>query len=1260
MKRSLLTLLLVVSAIMLFADGGMIWTNSGITDAQILRSSADGMRVRFNLGGLNLAESESKDGLWTELSVPGYTFTNNIGDPQLPLQRKIISVPLNASIKLDIKSEEIQSFELNQYGVFSPIIPAQDSPSKSVDPATLPFIVNKSFYDNGGRTSHAALQVSELGMLRGERLFALDFVPVNYDHNTQSIEVVHQIEAEISYIGANHSASNELKAKTFSPAFETVYQSTIWNYESSRDMVLRHPIGYVVITPQNFLSAMQPFIDWKTREGYNVTVATIESVGNNHTSIKNYMQGLWNQATADNPAPSYLLIVGDVAQVATGSSQTFDTHPTDLHYVRLQGNDFFPEMYFGRFSATTTAEVTNQVNKTLMYAQYTMPDPSYLEKTILIAGMDSNWATTHGNGQINYAVNNYFNENHGIDGHNFFYPNSGSNAANIRSLVSAGAGYVNYTAHGYTQEWSDPYFANSHVLALQNYDMPSFVVGNCCLTSKFDVGVCFGEAWLRAQNAGGVIYIGGTNSTYWHEDYWWSVGAKGTATGNAPAYDETKLGMYDAQFHENGEAFEDWVHSAGAMIMMGNLAVVQGASSRSDYYWEIYSVMGDPSVKPYAGIPDVNEMDFPETTFIGASSMEVHAAPYTYVGLSMGNILYAAGLTNASGYVELQFSPFTDPGVATLVGTRSRMRPMIYSIDVVPNDGAYVVAGQIELGGGAQAVEAGQSIPVNLSFSNVGVMAAENLSLSIVSNSEWLYASQVQTQLPDIDPSGIINIESAFVLNVDQGVPDQHIGSLSIVVSDGEHQWITNRSVTVNAPDVIISSISYFDPNNNGSYEPGETINITVNITNVGHLAVSGGTLKLILNSDYATLPIRNFVVPGMNTNGNIPLSFDMNISANAPEGEAIALGIALDMGSQMINHSLIIPIGMVKEGFESGDFLSFPWINDNTRPWVIDTTNPYAGMYSAKSGTTSHNTSSTLIMNADVPSNGDITFAVKVSSEANYDKLTFSIDGVTKGTWSGEAAWSVESYPITAGQHVLTWKYTKDGSVSNGSDCAWIDEIRLPISGATEVPIAYTNTTAIDFPEALAGHTYTKNFVIRNLGTAPLIGTISIPDAFDLIYQENVLDNFHDYSVSPMTTMTFSLRYVAPTPPQTINDEIMISTNDHDLLVITIPVTVFPTSNEDLVSPAVTALQGNYPNPFNPTTVIKFSLKESSNVSLSIYNIKGQLVKNLVNKELAAGNHQLLWDGKDAKGSSVSSGIYFYRMEAGSYRATQKMMLMK
>jgi flagellar hook assembly protein FlgD len=88
--------------------------------------------------------------------------------------------------------------------------------------------------------------------------------------------------------------------------------------------------------------------------------------------------------------------------------------------------------------------------------------------------------------------------------------------------------------------------------------------------------------------------------------------------------------------------------------------------------------------------------------------------------------------------------------------------------------------------------------------------------------------------------------------------------------------------------------------------------------------------------------------------------------------------------------------------------------------------------------------------------------------------------------------------------------------------------------------------------------------------------------------------------------------------------------------------------------------LQGNYPNPFNPETVIRFATKDPGNVKITVYNIKGQVVKTLTNQNYPSGNHQLIWNGKDDKGRSVSSGIYMYRMETPSYSKTMKMMLMK
>ena len=88
--------------------------------------------------------------------------------------------------------------------------------------------------------------------------------------------------------------------------------------------------------------------------------------------------------------------------------------------------------------------------------------------------------------------------------------------------------------------------------------------------------------------------------------------------------------------------------------------------------------------------------------------------------------------------------------------------------------------------------------------------------------------------------------------------------------------------------------------------------------------------------------------------------------------------------------------------------------------------------------------------------------------------------------------------------------------------------------------------------------------------------------------------------------------------------------------------------------------LQQNYPNPFNPKTVIQYSIENPAHISLKVYNIKGQLIRTLVNQRKSSGIHRLLWDGKDAKGMEVSTGIYFYRLKTGEFTQTKKMVLLK
>jgi hypothetical protein len=111
----------------------------------------------------------------------------------------------------------------------------------------------------------------------------------------------------------------------------------------------------------------------------------------------------------------------------------------------------------------------------------------------------------------------------------------------------------------------------------------------------------------------------------------------------------------------------------------------------------------------------------------------------------------------------------------------------------------------------------------------------------------------------------------------------------------------------------------------------------------------------------------------------------------------------------------------------------------------------------------------------------------------------------------------------------------------------------------------------------------------------------------------------------------------------------------------LVIDVEMWYVDNDDATPPTqVTALNGNYPNPFNPETTISYSVNKPGRVKLEVYNIKGQLVRTLIDADHASGEYKQVFNAKDNRGRSISSGVYLLRMVAPGYQKTSKMILMQ
>ena len=144
-------------------------------------------------------------------------------------------------------------------------------------------------------------------------------------------------------------------------------------------------------------------------------------------------------------------------------------------------------------------------------------------------------------------------------------------------------------------------------------------------------------------------------------------------------------------------------------------------------------------------------------------------------------------------------------------------------------------------------------------------------------------------------------------------------------------------------------------------------------------------------------------------------------------------------------NHNISVTFERTFEDFETGDFSKFPWITGVAVGWVIQHDTIQDGNCAVESPALVDNKKSSLQVALCTEIEMDVSFWLKVSSELDYDFLSFEIDGVEVGRWSGEIDWTKVSYPVRVGAHLFTWTYSKDGNISKGSDAAWVDTIIFP-----------------------------------------------------------------------------------------------------------------------------------------------------------------------------------------------------------------------
>jgi hypothetical protein len=405
-----------------YANGGTwvpFYLGASLTppDVELKTSDTTRLVVSLHCHGMWRTTINFSGTSYDYLEIPSAGHTTDIGQPNLPLITRLVQVPKN--VDLTIETLYSNYTELDNYDV----VPAQLIPSPEPN-MTLPlFTINQTTYttDVLYPTSLAWIVggvASSPMIIRGHRVVSLSFVPVQYNPVTQSCRAYFEIEVALNY---NQPARLEpIDSRLMSPVFEEMFQGLLLNYPRQGTKCphstfrARQPPTqgweYLIITMDNpaIVAEVGRLAQWKTQKGVPTRLVTVSEITDStnlaviREEITQFVQDVYRDW---DPAPTYVLLVGDDDTVPTrydpeGYLDPFENPTTpnlasDLWYFTVDGDDYIPDILYGRISVDTPIEAQTVVDKILTYEQQGVTDPEFYSKMCASAYFQDGFVFPH-------------------------------------------------------------------------------------------------------------------------------------------------------------------------------------------------------------------------------------------------------------------------------------------------------------------------------------------------------------------------------------------------------------------------------------------------------------------------------------------------------------------------------------------------------------------------------------------------------------------------------------------------------------------------------------------------------------------------------------------------------------------------------------------------------------------------------------------------------------------------------------------------
>lgn len=1002
----------------------------------------------------------------------------NLGEPILPYHTVSLLLPpgeIAESIEICGNQKEILSkkFEIYPRQYSHPI-----SNGRSGD-----FIKHTAIYNS--KNLYPAKLHGELTtqFMNGYSFALCTFTPVEYLPASKEVSFFKNVTVKIhtktapnqNEILRNLNSSENILSKV---KFIAQNPEQIINYP--RNQMRNDDYELLIITPEQFQDEYEELIDLYLIRGIKTEIVATEYIYENiagqdsQDKIRNYIIQEYQEHGIQ-----YALLGGDVefvpyrgfyCTVQSSSVYEDDNIPADLYYSGLDGNwnennnnlwaepgeaDLLPEVAVARCTFSNQTELDNLLNKSISYQN----SPVLGELDIPFLAGEHLWSNpeTWGGDYLDLLIG-YQDENGytttGIpedDNYETLYDRDvGSwSASELISAINSGKSFVHHVGHAGTQyalRMSNSDITNSNFAQANGVDHNfTCVYTHGCMCGGFDTNDCIGERMINIENFA-PAFVG--NSRYG----WFNEGQ--TEGPSEHLHREFINALYTEHAPRIG-----MTHLL-SKIATAPWVTAPGQWEEGALRWCFYdcNVLGDPAMAIWTAEPIELEATYEDSIPIGQPILQITVSnPENSVQglactLMKDEIFHGAGIVDSFGLATIEIDPSINTvGEAEIIISGYNCLPISFPISIISNSGPMLTLVDYEVVDGNDNIpQYDENISLNLFIENVGMLEAFNVTATISSQDSFVTIQDSSCDVGNIPPQSVEELEEVFMIHIADNIPDQHQALFEIEFSENtEESWIYEIIITINAPDLISGNIFVDDSggNSNTIIDPGETVLLTIPTFNIGNATSPFAVGNIFCSNEDITLGTPTFDLGEITAGDDALALFSATASENIPIGIYVDFTFTVDAGEYGFEQIYSLPIGIVRESFETGDFSFMDWEFGGNADWTIST-DAYEGSYSAQSGDIDSNEMTAISLEIQVATNDIISFWKKVSTEANYDYFKFFIDENLQGEWAGEIDWSEEVFDISAGFHNLTWQYEKDGYVNSGEDCAWLDYITFPPLG--------------------------------------------------------------------------------------------------------------------------------------------------------------------------------------------------------------------